>query len=91
VIYAVIAEAIIIVTLIALIYSLERSNAQERSDRADAYERTLQTMADRVQAPDRLPIRETADFELPEREPDEWNKVGELVIDDDYGLTDDDG
>jgi len=24
---------------------------------------------------------------LPEREPDEWNKVGELVIDDDYGLT----
>lgn len=88
-IYAVVALAIIVICLVALVYALETSNAQERSDRAAAYERTLQTMADRVQAPDRIPVRQVADFEIPERESDEWAKVGQVDVDPDYGLGDD--
>ena len=87
-IYAVIALAIICVTLVALIYSIETSNGLERAARAAAYERTLQTMADRVQAPERVPVREVQAFEVPEREPDEWATVGQVNIADDYGLTD---
>jgi uncharacterized membrane-anchored protein len=88
-IYAVIALGALCLTLLALIYSILRSHARETADRAAAYERTLQTMADRIQAPERLPLRDTATFEVPEREPDEWNQVGAITIDPDYGLSDD--
>jgi hypothetical protein len=75
-IYAVIALAVICVTLIALIASLNRSNTQERADRAAAYERTLQTLADRIQAPERLPVRDIPEITIPEHEPDEYAQVG---------------
>jgi uncharacterized membrane-anchored protein len=87
--YAIIALAVLNVTLLAILHSVLRSHARETADRASAYERTLQTMADRIQAPERLPLRDTATFEVPEREPDEWNQVGAITIDPDYGLSDD--
>jgi hypothetical protein len=87
-IYAVIALAILNICLIGLIYSLNRTNSQERADRAAAHERTLQTMADRIQAPDRLPVRDAVELEIPVREPDEYAQVGSIDIADDYGLDD---
>lgn len=71
--------------------ALERmqfAGIQERTDRATAYEQTLQTLADRVQAPHRIPVAPKPDFAIPEHEPDEWNKVGSIVIDDHYGIDD---
>jgi hypothetical protein len=63
-------------------------HSQETTERASAYERTLQSMADRIQRPEILPLRDTSDFVVPDPEPDEWNKVGELDIDENYGLAD---
>jgi Tfp pilus assembly protein PilV len=88
-IYAVIALAVIVLALIALIAILEHAHSQERSTRASAYEGTLQTMADRVQAPERLPIRDTVELQIPERVSDEYAQVGSIDIADDYGLGDD--
>lgn len=88
-IYAVLCEAVVIATLLCILVSFERANRRERDVRAAAYERTLQTMADRIQRPDRLPVLDRPEFAIPEREPDEWNTVGQVNIDPDYGLTDD--
>lgn len=75
---AVVTEGAVICVLLLLLYLLMRSAARERSERADAYERTLQTLADRVQAPDRLPVAPAPNFLTPEQEPDDWNKVGSI-------------
>jgi hypothetical protein len=51
-------------------------------DQFQAHDKAVQTMADRIQAPDRLPAREDAgDYVIPERIPDEWNQVGEINLD----------
>jgi hypothetical protein len=58
-------------------------------DQSRRHDKAIQTMADRIQAPSRLPIREDAgDYVIPDRAPDEWNKVGEINIDPEYGLKD---
>lgn len=85
--YAIAALAVTNLTLLAVLYSVLRSHAQEMKDRAEAYERTLQTMADRIQAPDRLPVRDVR-VEIPERPVDEWGMVGTINVDPDYGLED---
>lgn len=87
-VYAVAALAVICLTLLCVLVSFERANAHERGARAAAYERTLQTMADRIQAPARIPVSNTPAFEAPEREIDEYAQVGQITIDPDYGLTD---
>lgn len=86
-VYALAAETVALLALLCVLVSFERSNRQERNMRADAYERTLQLMADRIQRPDRLPARSDVQFIEPEREPDEWHRVGQVEIDPDYGLT----
>jgi hypothetical protein len=78
VIYAMVFEFLVIVGLLVFMREQFRAHA-----------RVVQTMADRIQAPARLPIREDAgDYHVPARVPDEWNQVGELRIDPDYGLKD---
>lgn len=84
--YAIVALAVLNLLLLALLGSVLRAHARDMRDRASAYERTLQTMADRIQAPDRLPVRDTTDFVVPEAEPDEWASVGQINIDPKYGL-----
>lgn len=87
--YAILALGVLCLTLLAMIFSILRSHASETADRAAAYERTLQSMADRIQAPSRLPVRDgSVDYVIPEREPDEWAQVGQISINDDYGLED---
>lgn len=89
--YAIAALGLVCLALLFLISMILGEHSRERGLRAEAYERTLQTMADRIQAPDRIPVRDTRDFEIPEHEPDEWAKVGTIDIDPKYGLDDDDG
>jgi hypothetical protein len=77
-IYAVAAEFIVIVGL--LLFMREQFKAHDKA---------IQTMADRIQAPERIPLRDDArEFVVPDRAPDEWNKVGEINIDPEYGLKD---
>jgi hypothetical protein len=78
VIVAVITEGVVICALLVVLYLLQRAAARERSQRADAYERTLQTLADRVQAPERLPVQAARDFAVPDLEVDDWNRVGSI-------------
>lgn len=89
-VWPLIGLVIICVTLVALIRSLEQSNASERRARAEAYDRTFRELADRIQAPERLPWRPEEDLvAVPEREPDEWNQVGQIHIDENYLTADD--
>ncbi len=81
----IIAATLIILSLVALTYFIEETNVHERRRAAEM----LQLMADRVQRPEMLPVRDTRDFEVPEQEPDEWNTVGTIQIDPKYGLSDD--
>jgi hypothetical protein len=77
-IYAVAAEFIVIIGL--LVFMREQFKAHDKA---------IQTMADRIQAPERIPLRGDADdYIIPYRAPDEWNKVGEISIDPEYGLKD---
>jgi hypothetical protein len=46
-------------------------------------------LLNRIQAPSFIPTAPQYQFEAPEREPDEYARVGSIVIDPDYGLDDD--
>ena len=83
-IYAVAALAVSNLALLALIFSVLRSHARATADRAAAYERTLQTMADRIQAPERLPVRDVSNVQIPEPPVDEWNLVGAINLSEAY-------
>jgi hypothetical protein len=80
-IVAIVAQGVVICALLIVLYLMARSASRERSDRADAYERTLQTLADRVQAPERLPVGAVRDFAVPDLEVDDWNRVGSIDYD----------
>jgi hypothetical protein len=88
---AIAALGLVCVALLFLISMILGEHSRERTERAAAYERTLQSMADRIQRPDVLPFRDTKDFQVPEQEPDEWATVGQIDIDPKYGLEDEDG
>lgn len=82
-IYAVVALGVICVLLIVLVAGL----LVFMRDRFTAHDLAVQTMADRIQAPERLPVRNNdREFVIPEREVDEYDKVGEIQISDSYGL-----
>ena len=86
-IWAVLALALVSVALVALIESLVRSSARERELLA-AERREL---ADRIQAPERLPYRPAEDLvAIPEREPDDLHTVGSISIDPDWLTSDED-
>ena len=84
-IFAVVAEFLVIVAVFAVLLADHRRFDRERADWRDERRELL----NRVQAPSRLPLREDAgDYIIPEREVDEWNQVGSVEIDPDYGLND---
>ena len=60
------------IVLTVLILVREWTIHQERSE----WLVERRELTDRVQAPERLPSAQTADFVLPEFEPDEFNLVG---------------
>jgi hypothetical protein len=64
----------------------ERRFARER----EAWRDERQELLNRIQAPDRIPVRDMPGFVIPERVPDEWASVGEISIDPEYGLSDED-
>lgn len=41
-------------------------------------------LLERIQRPDRIPAAPRTDFVVPEREPDEWGKVGSVEIDENW-------
>jgi hypothetical protein len=59
------------------IQALERDWARERRE-----------LLNRIQRPDVTPADPVL-YEIPEQPADEWAKVGEIRVADDYGLTDD--
>lgn len=65
---------LLIVALVAVVWLLLRSQATERAEAAAQ----LQTMADRVQRPDRLPVAPRPSFVMPNPEPDESHLVGSI-------------
>ena len=77
-----IAEAVVIVAIVFLLL-------RQQSERAGAYEKVISQMADRIQAPERLPVPAATEFVVPEREPDEWATAGQITFDPEYGLSDD--
>jgi len=84
-IYAVLALALVC----ALMFAMTIGLLVFMRDQFNAHDRALRTMADRVQAPERIPASDANwDYVIPEREPDEWAKVGSVEISDDYGLED---
>lgn len=54
---------------------------REDSERWQVERREL---LNRVQRPSFTPVAPTSDYLIPEREPDETNRVGEITISDDY-------
>jgi hypothetical protein len=82
-IYAIVAEFLVIVGAFIVLMADNRRFDRERADWRDERRELL----NRVQAPTRLPVREDAGDYTP-REPDEWNRVGEIRIDPKYGLED---
>lgn len=71
--------------LVAVVHLLLRHHTQSET----AWTAERRELVSRIQAPDRIPIRETAEMVIPEREEDEWATVGRVDIDPDYGLNDD--
>jgi hypothetical protein len=74
------------VALLSISYLAERRFARER----EAWRDERQELLNRIQAPDRIPVRDMPGFVIPERVPDEWASVGEISIDPEYGLSDED-
>lgn len=83
--YAVIAEAVVILALIALVFAVVWACLRQLDRRSVAYEASLQKMADRVQAPERLPLSLPANFAIPELEEDDSAAVGTITYDERYG------
>ena len=64
-----------------------RLNDQFREAQAEwALER--RELLTRIQRPEYAPTTPVAQFEVPELEPDDYNRVGTVRISDDYGLSD---
>lgn len=76
------AEALIILVVLCLLFSFERSNRIERADRAKAWEDERRELLNRIQRPDLLPAQAAEPIMVPDREPDEWNRVGEIQVSD---------
>lgn len=70
----------IIVVLIVVLRAHADAHAQWAAERRE--------LVTRIQAPERIPIVPAGEYVIPEREPDEWAKVGQVDIADDYGLDD---
>jgi hypothetical protein len=79
--WAVIAEGVVILALLALIaYVLQ---LRERRERAVTEER--RELLNRIQAPERIPLPMPTQFTIPELEEDESAAVGTIVYDERYG------
>lgn len=76
---------VIVLGLILFLYAQQRAHQQAEA----AWTAERRELVTRIQAPERIPVDASAAFVVPEREPDEWNKVGTVEIDDQYGLEDD--
>ena len=78
---AVIEAVAIVAVVVAFLFhirALERNNAEER-----------RMLADRIQRPELLPVREPTNFPEPlPKEDDQMNLVGKIRISDRYGLED---
>lgn len=85
--FVVAAELLVILALVVLVWLLDRAHTKERTERAGAYERTLQTMANRIQAPQHIPLASPEDFVMPELEEDDSNLVGTIAEPDDDATT----
>lgn len=75
---------LVVVLLVALLYAQQRAHANAET----AWTVERRELVNRVQAPDRLPVEAQQMVEIPERQPDEWAKVGTVDIDPEYGLDD---
>ena len=85
---AVVLMAAVAACALLLAYKQQKAHQQAHVDWA--LER--RELINRIQHPEILPLgREPEPYEIPERQPDEWAKVGEITIDPEYGLSDDDG
>jgi hypothetical protein len=83
-----------LILVAALIFSILAHNAYEISQRKsfaaerEKWRQERSELLSRIQRPDHLPVAPRPEFLVPERELDEWNQVGQIVIDPEYGLDD---
>lgn len=54
----------------------------------DAWSDERRELLTRIQHPEIVPVKAADDYKIPEQIPDEWNLVGEITHDPDYGLND---
>lgn len=76
---------LVVVLLLALL--LQQMRAHAVAEAAWSVER--RELCSRIQAPERVPVEASGEYAIPEREADDWNKVGSVDIDPRYGLDDD--
>lgn len=68
------------VVILVLVRSAQAAEARWASERRE--------LLNRIQRPEYIPRDTSQVYEIPERDPDEWAKVGTVDIADDYGLDD---
>lgn len=74
---ALIVLAVALLASVWLLLLIERMHDGERT----AWAAERRELLERIQRPDRIPAAPRTDFVVPEREPDEWGKVGSVEID----------
>lgn len=84
---AIIAEAVVILALLALIALILRRQTDERERTARLVGEERRELLNRIQAPDRIPLP-AASFEIPELEDDDSAAVGTITYDEKYGTED---
>ena len=80
-----VASAVLYLTLLLELWRLQDRHAKAEA----AWTRERRELLTRIQAPERIPILESEPLDMPEREPDQFGQVGEVLsISDTYGLED---
>jgi hypothetical protein len=77
-----VAAGVLYVTLLIELFRLQDRHAKAET----AWTQERRELLNRIQRPEQLPVPEAQEFVIPERELDEWAKVGTLDVDPDYGL-----
>jgi hypothetical protein len=82
-----VVAALALVALVAAIALFSRD--RDRSEARWTLER--RELLNRIQRPEMVPLPTAEGFVVPERLPDEWAQVGQIDIDPEWGLSDEDG
>lgn len=75
-----IAELLVIVIVVLAFLWDRRQQAADQRARELAWVEERRELLNRIQAPERLPVAQTAEpFVIPEHEPDQYNQVGQIL------------